>query len=223
MDRASWAEVECAPPLTGAGALDSVRPPNSGMASQRSCPEPRPTFAEMYRDGFAYVWRNLHRLGVAPEAVRDAAQDVFLVVHKRIDSYDGSAAVKTWLFAITMRVASQYRRSARRAAGRSVPPQQTLESDPLDRAVSSQPSPFDEFEAREANRLLLELLDELDDERRAVFVLTELEQMSAPEIAQALDINLNTVYGRLRTARQQFNQALTRFHARKPVARGRQP
>jgi RNA polymerase sigma-70 factor (ECF subfamily) len=223
MDRASLAEVECAPPLRGVGALDSVPPPRSGVGPRGEGSKAPPTFAEMYKDGFAFVWRNLHRLGVAPEAVRDAAQDVFLVVHKRIDSYDGSAAVKTWLFAITMRVASQYRRSARRAAARAVSQPQTPESDPLDRAISPQPNPFEELEAREANRLLLELLDELDDERRAVFVLTELEQMSAPEIAEALGVNLNTVYGRLRTARQQFNQALTRFRARKPVGRERLP
>jgi len=169
----------------------------------------------MYRDGFSFVWRNLRRLGVAEESVRDAAQDVFLVVHRRIDSFDGSSTVRTWLFAIALRVAQDYRRAARRTMARSAPSSPTGERDVLERVVAPGSGPFEQTAAAEANRLLLRLLDELDLERRTVFVMTELEQMSAPEIADALDLNLNTVYGRLRVARQQFHQALARFQARR--------
>jgi RNA polymerase sigma-70 factor, ECF subfamily len=219
MDHASTARVECAQ------STGDTLPPRSSVVHVRRNSKPKPTFAEVYRDGFDFVWRNLYRLGVPSDVVRDAAQDVFLVVHRKMENFDGTAAVKTWLFGITMRVASQYRRNARRAAFRA-PPTDALDSkqgDALERTVSPSRGPLEELEAKQANELLLALLDELDDERRAVFVLTELEQMSAPEIADALEINVNTVYGRLRTARQQFSQALTRFQARKPVARGRLP
>jgi RNA polymerase sigma-70 factor (ECF subfamily) len=178
----------------------------------RVSPEARPSFAEIYRDGFSFVWRNLRRLGVAEESVRDAAQDVFLVVHRRIDSFDGTSAVKTWLFGIALRVARDYRRSLRRAVARTAPPSD--DPNPIDQFVAREAGPFERAAAAEANRLLLQLLDELDDDRREVFVLTELEQMSAPEIAEALELNVNTVYGRLRAARQQFNQALARHRAR---------
>jgi RNA polymerase sigma-70 factor (ECF subfamily) len=200
MDRAtSLADAELLPPPA---PYDSV---------ERAA---RPTFAEIYRDGFSFVWRNLRRLGVAEESVRDATQDVFLVVHRRIDSFNGTSTIKTWLFAIALRVAQDHRRAARRNAAHAAPASPPNERDPLDRAVAHQAGPLEQAEAAEANRLLLQLLDELDEDRRTVFVLTELEQMSAPEIAEALGLNPNTVYGRLRSARQQFNQALARFRAR---------
>ena len=63
-------------------------------------------------------------------------------------------------------------------------------------------------------RVLQKLLDELDDDRRAVFVLAELEQMSAPDIADALGVNVNTVYARLRAARRDFEQGVAREGAR---------
>ena len=72
-----------------------------------------------------------------------------------------------------------------------------------------------ELAARSEGRRVLEhLLDALDDDKREVFVLAELEQMSAPEIAEALEMNLNTVYSRLRVARQEFDEALARHRAR---------
>jgi RNA polymerase sigma-70 factor (ECF subfamily) len=180
----------------------------------RESSAPKVTFAEVYRDGFPFVWRNLRRLGVLPESVKDAVQDVFLIVHRRFSTYDGTASVNTWLFGIAMRVAHNYRRAAKRKASHSAPPPATpYAEDPINRAVAREASPFERVEAAEANRLLMSLLDELDDERRVVFVLTELEQMSAPEISVALGLNLNTVYGRLRAARQQFEQALVRYRA----------
>jgi RNA polymerase sigma-70 factor, ECF subfamily len=209
--------VECMDRATSLTDAELLPPP--ATPSDHGADTTRPTFAEMYRDGFSFVWRNLRRLGVAEESVRDATQDVFLVVHRRIDSFDGTSTVKTWLFAIALRVAQDYRRAARRKALHAVPSSLESERDPLDRVVARQAGPFEQAEAAQASRLLLQLLDELDEDRRSVFVLTELEQMSAPEIAEALGLNLNTVYGRLRSARQEFNQALARFRARRANAR----
>jgi RNA polymerase sigma-70 factor (ECF subfamily) len=183
----------------------------------------KPSFAEIYRDGFSFAWRNLRRLGVAEESVRDAAQDVFLVVHRRLDSYDGTSTVRTWLFAISLRVARDYRRAERRKAVHVAPTLRAGELDAVEGAPSREAGPLERAEAAEANRLLLRLLDELDEERRAVFVMTELEQMTAPEIAEALELNLNTVYGRLRAARHQFNEALARYRARPSAPTWRLP
>jgi len=185
---------------------------------------PAPAFVEIYEAGFPFVWRTLRRLGVPLESLSDAAQDVFLVVHRRLSAFDGTSAVNTWLFGIAMRVARDHRRAAKRKQVHSAPPPPPPDDrDPLERVVAQQTGPLEQCEAAEANRLLLRLLEELDEERRAVFVLTEVEQMSAPEIALALGLNLNTVYGRLRVARQQFNDALVRYRAREQRTTRRVP
>jgi RNA polymerase sigma-70 factor (ECF subfamily) len=63
-------------------------------------------------------------------------------------------------------------------------------------------------------RVLHTLLEQLADERREVFVMADLEQLTMPEIAETLAINVNTAYARLRLARQEFEQALARHRAR---------
>jgi RNA polymerase sigma-70 factor, ECF subfamily len=63
-------------------------------------------------------------------------------------------------------------------------------------------------------RVVIEALSALDDDRRAVFVMHELDELPAPEIADALGIPVNTVYSRLRVARERFAQALERLKAR---------
>jgi RNA polymerase sigma-70 factor, ECF subfamily len=161
-------------------------------------------FAALYESEFAYVWRNLRRLGVSDAQLDDATQDVFLVVHRRLGDFESRSKIRTWIFGIVLRVASTYRRTAQRRR-----------TEPLDeRVVESTLSTDDLTERAEAGRLLRRLLDELDDDRRAVFVLAELEQMTAPEVASALGVNLNTVYSRLRSARRDINAALERLRTR---------
>ncbi len=156
----------------------------------------RERFHALYREQFDFVFRNLRRLGVPGAAVDDALQDVYLVALRRIGDFREGTHPRAWLFAIAMRVAGNYRRAQRRR-GDVV----TLAEERVD---SAQPGPFDLTAQEQARRLLHEFLASLDDHRRAVFVLTELEQLSAPEIAQALAANLNTVYSWLRLARADF-------------------
>jgi RNA polymerase sigma-70 factor (ECF subfamily) len=166
----------------------------------------------VYRKHFKAVWRLLRRLGVAQAQLDDAAQDVFLVVQKKLSELSPDAALQSWIFAIAVRVASEYRRRSfwRRAEpyDDSVEPERARQHQ--DAATSH---PEQATEVREAVRLLHRLLAELDAKKREVFVLAELEQLSAPEIASVLDVNLNTVYSRLRGAKQQFDAALLRERA----------
>ena len=165
--------------------------------------EPGPpalSFETVYEEQFAFVWRSLRYLGVAPPNLDDAAQDVFVVVHRRLDAFDGQASIKSWLFAIAHLVALGYRRRERRKGGHL----------PLPGSLpSSAPGPDERLTATEAFRFVESFLDTLDDAKRAVFVLAELEQMSAPEISRALEVNLNTVYSRLRAARSAFGKAIS--------------
>lgn len=162
-----------------------------------------PTLAEVYDRHVAMVWRTVRALGVDEAALDDAVQDVFIVVHRRLADFEGRSALSTWIYGIARRVASQYRRR-RRDVG-----------DParLVREAAPGPSPRDDAERRQAARLVMELLAELDDDKREVFVLMELEQLPAPVVAEMLAIPVNTAYSRLRLARQRFEAALARRRA----------
>lgn len=155
----------------------------------------KPSFDELYRRYFDFAWRSLRRLGVHPSSLEDAAQDTFIVLHRKLDALRPDASPKAFVFAIALRVANDYRRTARRKPVSS-----------LDDATfaSARATPFEDTAKAQAARLLECFLDSLDEQRRAVFVLVELEGMTAPEVSEALRVNLNTVYTRLRSARQRF-------------------
>jgi RNA polymerase sigma-70 factor (ECF subfamily) len=159
-------------------------------------------FEDVYRDSFGFVWRSLRALGVDPAQIDDAVQDTFVVVHRRLSGFEGRSRVETWLFGIARRVASHYRRSATRRRteplGSAEPP--ATEAD----------TPFDLASRTEAGALVLAILDELDEDRRLIFVLVEIEQLTVPEATEILGLNVNTAYSRLRLARRDFEEALQR-------------
>ena len=167
-------------------------------------------FEEVYQQYFAFVWRSLRRLGVHDALLDDAAQDVFVVVHRRQASLEGRASLRSWLFGIAMRVAADYRRAARRKRRCVDPAERNTEA--VADLVS--PSPLESVERAEAARLLHAILSDLDDDKRALIIMAELEQMNVREIAQVLEANTNTVYSRLRTARADVERAAARHRAR---------
>ncbi len=148
-----------------------------------------------YKEHFAFVWRSLRRLGVPLQALDDAAQDVFIVALRRRREFRGHSSYRTWLFGIAANVARDERRKGQRAAA----------LEPIDEALRSPgSSPLDHATDAEAARFVEAFLLTLDDAKREVFILAELEQMPAPEIAEAVGAKLNTVYSRLRAAREAF-------------------
>lgn len=162
-------------------------------------------FDALYDAQFDFVSRTLFRLGVASSQLDDAAQDVFIVVHRRLSEFRGDASVRTWLFQIARRVAHDHRRTVKRKGG----------AEPLDEAHADDAvSPHESVERRQSLVVLQRILERLDDDQRAVFVLAELEQMTAPEIASAVGANVNTVYSRLRLAREAFNAEVARYRKR---------
>lgn len=131
---------------------------------------------------------------MADADVDDAVQEVFLVVHRKLAHYEERGSVRAWLFTIARQVASHHHRGeARRERRESVSPPPALGDDPHEAAVR-----------RQAARLVREFLDGLDEDRSIVFFLADIEGLAVPEIAASLGVNLNTVYGRLRTARLRF-------------------
>ena len=190
--------------------------PAEGRSVARSELHAAPARAErfhaLYCEHFDFVFRNLRRLGVASAAVDDALQDVFVVALRRLDGYRDGTHPRAWLFAIALRVAGNYRRAqGRRAPVAAIGP---------DALVSSEPGPVERLARSQAAQRLHAFLGTLDDDMRAVLVLAELEQMTAPEIAEALSVNANTVYSRLRAARIAFEHALAQWRAGDEEPRG---
>jgi RNA polymerase sigma-70 factor, ECF subfamily len=159
-------------------------------------------FSGVFRDHHDFVWRTLRHFGVLEAVVDDATQDVFVVVHRRLDDFDGRAPLRSWLIGICRRVAQRYReRSAK-------------QGDRLTIVEEQQSDPEHAVQQSEAVEVVEQFLDALDADKREVFRMCEIEGMSAPEVAEVLGVNLNTVYSRLRLARRRFEDALRRHRAR---------
>lgn len=175
---------------------------------------------QVYQAHFHYVWRCLRGLGVSDQALDDAAHDVFLVVQRRLPTFDASqAALTTWLYEIALRVGRRYRTQTAKDAQRRVslaPPGE----DEACADLSVAPHEDGSCELEQAERLALarRALQVLDAEKREAFVLGCVEQRSAPEIAQLTGVPLNTVYSRIRAARRLFAAETARLEA---VASGR--
>jgi RNA polymerase sigma-70 factor, ECF subfamily len=158
-----------------------------------------PRFVDVFHTHADFVWRALRRLGLSPADAEDALQEVFLVVHRRLDHYEERGAMRAWLFAISRQVVSHYRRGAQRSERK----QQALA-----REEARQDDPHDAFVRGESVAMVRALLSELSEPQAMVFWLAEIEEMTMPEVAAALGINLNTAYGRLRLARKRFEEML---------------
>ena len=131
--------------------------------------------------------------------------DVFIVVQRRLDEYDGRASMTTWLYHITRGVVSNYRRGKTREARRLEVVGQTPARRPTD--------PEGMTAKKQAAQLVQIFLDGLDEDKRQVFELVDIEGMPVPEAAKICDIKLNTAYSRLRAARKLFSDAAHRMRA----------
>lgn len=161
--------------------------------------------ATVFREHGPFVHRVLRRLGVHPADVDDAFQEVFVVLHRRVGDFQPECPVRPWVYGICVRVASQQRR--RRSTAREVAPEQA--SEPIDPRT-----PFDSISAKQAGEVMSVILDQIDDDKRAVYVLHELEELSMSEVAESLDCPVPTAYSRLRAARVAVGDAVRRYRTR---------
>jgi len=170
------------------------------------------TLAQIYEANFNFVWRNACLLGVPQSSADDVVQDVFMIVQRRLQDYDGRASIQAWIFGILIRVVRDHRRSFRRKGARHVP----LEPESgYDVTAAPSPSPVELAERAERRRLLERVLFELDEQKRTLLVLSELEQWTLREIAELFGSNTNTIHSRLRAAKRAFEQAYARVQAGK--------
>jgi RNA polymerase sigma-70 factor, ECF subfamily len=157
----------------------------------------------IYRMHHGLVWRSLRGLGVPEHAVDDAVQDVFIIVHRRRGDFDGRVSVRRWVLGIARNVALKARERMARELARVEPVSQEPHAHDV-------PAPDERLARQQAAAFVHRFLDRLDSDKRSVFVLMDVEGLSAPEVAELLEIKLNTVYSRLRVARQRFERALAR-------------
>jgi RNA polymerase sigma-70 factor, ECF subfamily len=165
---------------------------------------------ELVAGHFDFVWRLLCRLGVPRPDVDDAAQQVFIAASQRLADIPKDNE-RTFLYGTALRVAATLRRNSRRR-------QRVMEPGSAD-APSPDPTPYEELERRRALAFLDEVLQELDDPLREVFVLCEIEELSAPQVAAIASIPVGTVASRLRRARQAFKDQVRRLQAQKVATR----
>ncbi len=156
----------------------------------------------LFRAHAPYVWRALRRLGVREADIEDVCQEVFVVVDRRKNDFEGRSTEKTWIYGIAVRVAADYRKRAvhKREALTDAPPEQVSPDDPHDATA-----------ARQARAMLDRLLDDLDEDKRAVFVLYEIEELGMAEVAEALGCPLQTAYSRLHAARAKVTEGARRL------------
>ncbi|MDC0717854.1 RNA polymerase sigma factor [Nannocystis bainbridge] len=164
-----------------------------------------PALMEIYRAHVDYVWRIARSLGIPADAAEDVTQEVFLCVHHRLATFRPGSSVRAWLFGITRNLVLHDKRSYARRERR-------LAALPEPQATPREPDAT--VRVHQAAELMQAFLDELDLEKRLVFQMTEIEEMTAEEIAEALAVPLGTVYSRLRAARAKLERFRLRLHAR---------
>jgi RNA polymerase sigma-70 factor (ECF subfamily) len=170
-------------------------------------------FRAVYDEHFEFVWCALRRLGVREADAMDLVQKVFLAVHTGWDDFEGRSKVRTWLFGICRRIASDYRRSS--PIRREIVTDTTV----MDlRRVEHQESPAG-MESRQRADIAEAILNRMPEPQRVVFVLFELEEMSGEDIAELLNLSIGTVRSRLRLARERFRREVKRLAAADPMGR----
>ena len=173
-----------------------------GLRTERAATVPPLT--QIFREHAPFVWRALRRFGVPESDVEDVCQEVFVVVHRKLGEFEGRSSLRTWIYGIAARTASDYRRSGRvrREIVTDAPPETAHEG-----------GQHEMFALKQARAQLDRILDELDDDKRAVFVLYEIEELSMAEVAEALKCPLQTAYSRLHAARKMVEAGVQRARA----------
>lgn len=166
------------------------------------------SLAAIYRQEFGFIWRAVRALGVDEAAAADVTQEVFVIAHRRLDAYDAAAgSLRSWLYGIARHVALHHHRSVGRKDPRRLAPaaDEATPAGALD--------PEEQLRREEARGFVEGFLAGLDDRHREVFVLHDVEGLSAAAIADVVGVPINTVYSRLRRARELLSRALARRRA----------
>jgi RNA polymerase sigma-70 factor (ECF subfamily) len=199
---AVFSKSDDAEPVT----TQTVLAPGSSSAMGSEGPVDVPDFATIYDRHFALVWRLAANSRVPRAYLDDVVQETFIVIHRKLPTFEGRSSLRTWIAAITRNTAQAFfRRKRHQLLGGEIDP---------DASISPTLGPADQLETATAAALLDSFLDELPEDQRDAFILAEVEEMTANEIAIVLETNANTVRTRLRAARKRVQASLARHRAK---------
>ena len=193
-----------ASPRSGCGP--STPEPSAADASAADANANQLRLRRMLEESFEFVWRSLRRFGLSDDRADDAAQLVFIIASRKLDSIRLESE-RSFLFGTAMRVASDIRRSA-------VNRREVAHADPGADVVDATATAEELIDQRRAREMLDGVLDAMQEDLRAVFVLFELEELPTAEIAALLAIPPGTVASRLRRAREEFEVQIARIKKR---------
>ena len=168
---------------------------------------PTPSFREIFERELGFVYNTLRRLGIRDADLPDATQEVFATVAGVLGDYDPTRPLRPWLFGIAYRVGMRYLEVAHRR--REVPSE-------IPDAPDSSPGADAAVEREETRDLARLALSKVEPSRRAVLILSHFEGLSVPEIAETLQIPVNTAYSRLHRARLELAEAAKKLGWRGP-------
>jgi RNA polymerase sigma-70 factor (ECF subfamily) len=196
------ASADAASQSSGPSIAAKMSRPSPQTAAVRAEPI---SFSEVYEGYFEFVWRAAANRGIPAASLDDVAQEVFIVIARKLPEFEGRSSIRTWVASIVRRVIADFvRKRGNRPSG-----DESLEHEPAGPVVTSA-----ELERKAAVELLDVLLERMSEEQREVFVLHELEELSGAEIAELTNTNENTVWTRLRAARRIFQEGVSRNRAR---------
>lgn len=161
---------------------------------------------------FDAVWRTACRLGATPARADDVAQEAFLVAARKLDQVDPERE-RQFLMGVAVRLTANVRRAVAARAEISSEGRADTQIDPS-------PGPEELLERKRLREVLDSILSSMPDDQREVFVLCEIEGLSGPEAALALEMPLGTVASRLHRARVRFHALATRYRSRCSCAEG---
>jgi RNA polymerase sigma-70 factor (ECF subfamily) len=170
-------------------------------------PSEAPSFGAVFREHAPFVWRLVRRLGASAVDADDLCQEVFVVVHRRFLEIDTSRPLRPWIYGVAIRLASEHRRRRR-----------FLENSREGAEATAPAMQHQELEQRRVRALLHAAISRLDETKRAIFVLHELEELTMQEIAETLSCPVQTAYSRLHAARKEVRAFFLRLEARETVA-----
>jgi RNA polymerase sigma-70 factor (ECF subfamily) len=178
--------------MAGSMTTEATKPLlHSSLLSVLSEP-PALTTRQLFEAHAAFVVRIVQRLGVSASDAEDVAQEVFMIVHRRIDDLNSIGAARSWLFGIARRVVANHLRKAQRRAE---------QLDPQPAGITLE-GPAEHLQSSRERALLERALAKLDIDKRTVFVLFELEGVEMREVADMVGCGVSTAYSRLYAARE---------------------
>jgi RNA polymerase sigma-70 factor (ECF subfamily) len=167
--------------------------------------EPAPTdFQRVYALHFQRVSHWVRAFGGLDADIDDLTQEVFLVVQRKLDSFQG-ANMAAWLYGIARKTVSDHRRRAWFRRWLRGPDLDTMHT------TAAHADPIASFERREAQRIVAAILNKMSAVRRSTFILFEIEGYSGEEIAELEDVPVNTAYTRLHHARKDFFRLMAAY------------